>query len=72
VDHRSTAAAELAAKALFNKYSDILREAVAAIVASLMEAEIAPGHVDPKALVVAYWVHEPGRLDVIGLDIGKN
>lgn len=31
----------------------------------------ARGHVYPKALVVAYGVHESGRREVIGLDIGE-
>ncbi len=29
------------------------------------------GHVYPKALVIAYSVHESGRREVIGLDIGE-
>ncbi|MEA2272695.1 MAG: hypothetical protein QOI98_1403, partial [Solirubrobacteraceae bacterium] len=29
------------------------------------------GHVYPKALVIAYSVHETGRREVIGLDIGE-
>ena len=29
------------------------------------------GHVYPKALVIAYAVHETGRREVIGLDIGE-
>jgi putative transposase len=31
----------------------------------------ARGHVYPKALVIAYSVHETGRREVIGLDIGE-
>ncbi len=29
------------------------------------------GHVYPKALVIAYGVHESGRREVLGLDIGE-
>jgi transposase-like protein len=29
------------------------------------------GHVYPKALVIGYSVHESGRREVIGLDIGE-
>jgi putative transposase len=32
----------------------------------------ARGHVYPKALVIAYSVHETGRREVIGLDIGRS